>query len=311
MTMAINSGLSVCLGSSYFGHYAHAGFLNGLDQSCLTIECLSGSSAGALAGGLWAAGLRGEALQQELVKTSFRRAFLDPSAMLRLPGIATWSYASGILGGGRLRKLITQLIGDRSIEQLMAPRLEIAVANLTRQRGEIRTSGPLVDFIIASLSMPLVFKVSKINGERFLDGGVSNQLPFAHWLNQETIGPIVIHQIHHTQAKQSKAPMNAPWVIANCHSVANADLELLRDREAENSGKRIIRVTTNYPHPGILHGRRRAEEMYYAGYETAVRLSRSHPELSAVSAAAKPPQPSTQAAIRAAATTTKEAESGR
>lgn len=266
-----DEGLAVCLASSYFGHYAHAGFLSEFDRAGVIPGRLSGASAGALAGGLWAGGLRGEALKDELLKPRFRRSFIDPSATFRLPGVATWSYASGILGGGMLKRQLRRLVGDRRIEDLHEPPLEIAVANLSRGRGEIRSHGPLVEFMLASLSMPLVFRVREIDGERFLDGGVSNEAPFHHWLELPEVERIVVHRISHGDTGPTGGIMNAPWVLANCHGVMNADLEVYRARAVAASGKAVEVLETEHHHPGILHGRRKAEAMFEAGSATARR----------------------------------------
>ncbi len=264
-------GLAVCLASSYFGHYAHAGFMSELGCAGLMPGRISGASAGALAGGLWAAGLRGAALKEELLKLRFRLSFMDPLATFRLPGVATWSYASGILGGGMLKRELLRLIGERRIEDLGAPRLEIAVANLSRRRGEIRTHGPLIEFMLASLSMPLVFRVREIDGERFLDGGVSNETPYHHWLAEPEVERILVHRIRHAEGKPRREVMNAPWVLANCHGVMNADLAVYRDEAARASGKVIEVLETAHDHPGVFHGRKRAEAMFEAGAATARR----------------------------------------
>ncbi len=44
---------------------------------------------------------------------------------------------------------------ETTVEDLRGPRLEIAVANLTSKRSEIRREGPLNEFLIASCAMPV------------------------------------------------------------------------------------------------------------------------------------------------------------
>ena len=59
-------GLAICLSSSFFGYYAHLGVLSAMEEIGLRPGRIAGASAGAMAGGLWAAGLRGEALEPRI-----------------------------------------------------------------------------------------------------------------------------------------------------------------------------------------------------------------------------------------------------
>lgn len=262
---------AVCLASSMLGHYAHAGFLNELDRLGHRPARLSGCSAGALAGALWAGGLRGPALEDEICHLNFRRAFFDLLAPLRLPGVLTWTYANGVLGGGRMRKRLIRLIGDRRLEDLDDPRLEIAVSNLTRLAAEVRAAGPLVELALASLSMPLLYRPRKVGGEWLVDGGVANETPFTHWLDDPEVDRIVVHRIHYPRPPAKR--MSLAEVVAGCHAIPNAELEERRVREARASGKEVVFLTTQLPAPRALHRSAQARAMVEAGKETARRWS--------------------------------------
>ena len=160
-------GLAVCLASSFFGYYAHLGVLSAMEEAGLRPGRIAGASAGAMAGGFWAAGLRGEALEKVIYDFHFRRAFFDLGAFYRWPGILTGLAGAGLLSGVRMRRYLGRVLGDLRIEDLQGPRLEIAVANLTKACGEVRSSGPLNDFLIASCAMPVLFQPQAIEGEEF------------------------------------------------------------------------------------------------------------------------------------------------
>ncbi len=258
---------AVCLASSFLGHYAHSGFLNELDRGGLRPSRIAGASAGALAGGLWAGGLRGEALEEEICDIDFRRAFGDWGFLLRLPGLLTWSYANGLLGGGRMRRRLMRLLGGGRLEELRAPSLEIAVANLSRRAGEIRTHGPLVELIVASISMPVVYRARRIDGDWLADGGVSNETPYAHWLEDETIDRIVIHRIRFPARPTER--MRLGGVLAACHAIPNRELEDRRRRDAERCGKEVIFLTTELPQPPVFHRACDGRRMIEAGRATA------------------------------------------
>jgi predicted acylesterase/phospholipase RssA len=262
-------GLAVCLSSSFFGHYAHAGFLTGLDQHGVKPGRISGCSAGAIAGGLWSAGIRGQALEDILFSLWFKRCFFDLGSLWRFFGVVTWSYSRGVLSGSRMERFLGDLIGDLRMEEC-DPRIEIAVANLTRGRGEVRDHGVLRDFMIASFSMPLIYKPRRIEGEEFLDGGVSNGTPFDHWLGDPKIHTIVVHRIQHSD---DEGPGNGPCgVITGCHSITWHEFFERRRREAEASGKKVIFVQTTHERPRIFHGKS-ARSHFQAGIETGAECA--------------------------------------
>lgn len=260
-------GLALCLSSSFFGYYAHLGVLSAMEAMGLRPGRISGASAGAMAGGLWAAGLRGEALERVIYDFNFLRAFFDPGAFYRLPGIVTGLAGSGLLSGNRMRRYLSRCIGERRLEDLKSPRLEIAVSNLTAMRGEVRDRGPLNDFIIASCSMPVLFKPQRIGGEDFVDGGVANESPFDHWLADPTTHTIVVHRILHTPSKGLIRWRTPGGILGSCHGVVAKELHRRRIEEAEGSGKRLVFLETGHECPGLLH-RGKARGFFAAGEKT-------------------------------------------
>lgn len=261
-------GLAVCLSSSFFGYYAHLGLLAGMEDLGLRPGRIAGASAGAMAGGLWAAGLRGEALEKIIYDFHFLRSFFDLGAFYRWPFILTGMAGNGLLSGVRLRRYLRRRLGEPRLEDLRSPRLEIAVANLTTQRGEIRSSGPLIDFIIASCSMPVLFKPQHIDGEDFLDGGVSNETPFDQWLEDPAIHTIVVHRIRHTSCMGGVKWQTPGAILGECHTIAANELCRRRRVQAQEHGKKVIYLETHHDHPGLLHGRK-SRGFFKAGMETA------------------------------------------
>jgi predicted acylesterase/phospholipase RssA len=263
-------GLAVCLSSSFFGYYAHLGVLSAMEELGLRPGRIAGASAGAMAGGLWAAGLRGEALEKIIYDFHFRRAFFDLGAFYRWPGILTGLAGSGLLSGVRMRRYLARCVGSRRIEDLCDPKLEIAVANLTTKRNEIRTHGPLNDFLIASCAMPVLFRPQRIEGEEFLDGGVANETPFEHWLDDPSIHTIVVHRLRHSSEIRG-LPWETPGaILGSCHAVSSNELFEHRLHRSRDSGKNLIFLETRHDHPGLLHGAR-SRGFFAAGQETVRR----------------------------------------
>lgn len=261
--------MAVSLASSFFGHYAHCGFLCELEKAGVIPSQIAGASAGALAGGMWAGGLRGEAMKEEILSFWFRRSFFDFGAILRIAGVLTWSYSPGILNGKRMERRLLKVLGEQRIEDLDEPRLQLAVANLTKGMGELRESGRLVDFIIASFAMPLVFCPRKIEGEHFLDGGISNETPYAHWLDDSSVDQILVHRVRQPDLQVGVGFMNPGKVISAIHAIPNLELEEYRRRDAEASGKEVIFLETVQPNPGMVQSRSKGLALFEAGAATA------------------------------------------
>lgn len=273
-------GLAVCLSSSFFGYYAHLGALSAMEERGLRPGRIAGASAGAMAGGLWAAGLRGAALEKVIYDFHFRRAFFDLGAFYRWPGIVTGLAGNGLLSGVRMKRYLARCLGSRRIEDLCGPRLEIAVANLTSKRSEIRTHGPLNDFLIASCAMPVLFKPQRIEGEDFLDGGVAHETPFDHWLEDPLVHTIIVHRIEH--ASEIKGlPWETPGgILGACHTVVSNELLDFRVQRAKELGKKVVLLETQHAHPGLLHGGR-SRGFFEAGRQTVLRAELAQPAVAA------------------------------
>lgn len=261
------SEFSLCLGSSMLGHYTHTGFLGEMECANAIPQRIAGSSAGALAAALWAGGLRGDECIKEICSFSFKRSFSDFLAPFRVPGVATWGLASGIFSAKQLRNKLIRLIGEPMIEDFNEPKIEVAVTNLTKNRSEIKTAGSLIDYTLASLSLPIIYQPRKIDGDWYIDGGVANEFPYEHWLSNDAVKKIIVHTVSYDLDPPSK--MSAASVFAGCHTVANKELELLRLKEVERSGKEVVFLDTRIDPPKVFHGKEQAHAMIEAGAATA------------------------------------------
>jgi len=264
-------GLAVCLASSFCGYHAHAGFLNGLGRLGIRPGKIAGASAGALTGGLWAAGVRGDELEKLMLSFQFKRAFFDLLSIPRFHLLFLNLGPSGVFSGSRLRRFLIRLIGDRRIEDLQDPTLELAVSNLTRKCIQMKKEGSLVDFMIASLAVPLLFTVQRIGNEDYIDGGVANETPFEQWLDDPAIRTIIVHHISHQASRRYLPWWNGSGVAASAHAVAAAELFHKRKQLAAASGKQVIFMETVTIHPGIFQWKT-ARSLIDAGALTAAGL---------------------------------------
>jgi NTE family protein len=163
------------LGSGGARGLAHIGIIQLLIEEGFDIRSISGSSIGALIGGIYAAG-------KLEVYTDWVRA-LERLDIIRL---LDFSFGrSGLLKGERIINALKELIGDHNIEEL--PISFTAVATDVDAEKEVWLNrGPLFDAIRASIAIPTIFPPCDYNGRKLLDGGLINPIPIAPTLKDIT-----------------------------------------------------------------------------------------------------------------------------
>jgi NTE family protein len=255
-----DSGVAVALSSAFFGFYTHAAFMASLHASGIFPSQVSGTSAGALTALLCGTGMKGEALIEFFMQRGLSTCFWDWFAPLRFPGVASSLYSSGILSGLNAVKFFRDRLGSPKLEDMQEPRVQFAVANLTRRECDVVHEGDAVAFAIASCAIPGLFCNQLINGERWCDGGVAMHIPFSHWLADESIHTIVLHRIEHVRGTEMvpKWPTMSSG-FATSHHIITETIFNLRMAEAKRSGKRIIEILTETPHPSLFPNKRRPE----------------------------------------------------
>ncbi|MCB9082618.1 MAG: patatin-like phospholipase family protein [Lewinellaceae bacterium] len=145
---------------------AHVGVLRALEEAGIQVEVISGTSAGAVVGALYTAGKKPDEIMEFVRDSSVWKIF-----QLGVPntGLTKLTY---------LRTRLEQLIGRDDFATLHR-KLLVSVANLSSGSLEMVESGPLFDAVVASSSIPLVFKPVEINGQVYADGGLLGNLPAA------------------------------------------------------------------------------------------------------------------------------------
>lgn len=152
---------SLGMSSGFFGFFAHSGMLSALEDAGLTPVRVTGSSAGALVGGLWAAGLPASALGAELLRLR-REDFWDPR-----PGL-------GLLRGRLFRERLESLLPVSSFERCRVP-FALSVFDVLTRRTRVLDRGPLAPAIQASCTVPLMFHPVWLGRRPLLDGGIADR----------------------------------------------------------------------------------------------------------------------------------------
>ena len=167
--------ISLVLGSGGARGLAHIGVIRVAEAHGYEIRSISGCSMGALVGGIHAAGKLDEF-------ENWVRA-IDKVDIVSLLDIA-WQ-GSGLVKGDKIINTLTELVGDRNIEDLPI-RFTAVAADVRREREVWINSGNLFDAIRASISLPLFFTPYKYEKGYLIDGGVLNPVPIAPTFDDKT-----------------------------------------------------------------------------------------------------------------------------
>ena len=247
--------LAVSLGSSFLGFATHLGFLQELHRQGIRPTAISGSSAGAMVAGLFAAGIPFESMEDAFRQERLRRAFDEWQTPFRLWGtLLGIPRYTGIFLGKKLEPLLREKLGDLRIEACTRARLSIAVTDLSNHRIEIRQQGPLVETILASCAVPGVLAPRKIADRLYWDGGMGCPDPLDPFIVEDEITHIVSHSIifgsrQDKGAEQSGMSLLTALLAGNqvsCDEMLRWKIEAARAR-----GKTVIAAETKTPCPRL------------------------------------------------------------
>lgn len=159
--------VALVLGGGGARGFAHVGVLKMLDAQGLKPDMVIGTSAGSVAGALYAAGFNGFDLQE--------MAFALDRAT-----VADWSmFGKGLIRGEALQNFINQAVKQRPIEQLNIP-FGCVAARLDTGEAVLFQRGNLGQAVRASSSVPGVFQPTVIGGYEYVDGGLVSPVPIRY-----------------------------------------------------------------------------------------------------------------------------------
>lgn len=143
---------------------AHIGVLKALDELGVTIDCISGTSAGALAGALYAQGIKPDTIF-ELIK-----------GMRFLNSVRPAWARTGLLNMDGIKELLQKNIPINNFNSLRIP-LTVAATDIRKGQVHYFSEGELIEAILASCSIPAIFNPVSLNGNLYVDGGLVDNLP--------------------------------------------------------------------------------------------------------------------------------------
>lgn len=157
--------LGLALGAGGSRGVAHIGFLQALEETGVKPDFITGSSMGSVVGAAYASGLSIE----QMKKAVFKLRLLDL--------IAPTGKRGGLFDTRNVRKLLKKYIGNVDFADLKIPFSCVAVDMLSQSVVEFK-EGSVVDAVIASSSIPSIFRPTEKESMRLIDGGILERVPF-------------------------------------------------------------------------------------------------------------------------------------
>ncbi|MGH1432273.1 MAG: patatin-like phospholipase family protein [Neptuniibacter sp.] len=157
--------VSLVLGSGGARGYAHIGAIEEIERRGYEIVAISGSSIGALIGGMYAAGRLAE-----------YRDWVKSLSWIKVVRLLDFTLSKGAIRGDKIFVQLAEILGNPQIQDLPIDYTAV-VADLARQKEVWYQKGPLLDAIRASVAVPGLFTPVIKGASVLVDGGVLNPLP--------------------------------------------------------------------------------------------------------------------------------------
>lgn len=203
---------------------AHIGVLEALLENDLVPPVITGTSMGAIIGGLFAAGYLPREIEEISHELSYSRLAKVRQAKLPIPGklvdfFLLESYQRKLIRrlgeerGDVLEESLRQLVGEVLIQNLSI-RFGCNAVDLISGREVSFTQGPLYLALRASMAFPFVIEPARFSKMLLVDGGLLNNVPIelAKKLGAERV---FVPDVHRPLKKVSAKSFNSTLILVH------------------------------------------------------------------------------------------------
>jgi predicted acylesterase/phospholipase RssA/CRP-like cAMP-binding protein len=162
--------IGVALGGGAARGMSHLGVLKALEQSGIVVDEIAGTSAGAMTGIVYSAGL-----QSDYCSKQFAHALRPNWLFRRMPRGNYW-YLMYKYRLGHFDPMLREYLKDWTLSQLPIPCRSVTV-DLVGGKSVVRERGDAVHAILESINLPMLSIPICRDGQALIDGGLVNNIP--------------------------------------------------------------------------------------------------------------------------------------
>jgi len=192
-----NAKIGLALSGGGARGFAHIGILKVIDEIGLPVDCLAGTSMGSLVGALYSMGYNATEIESLVLHIDWEQELSDVISRNDLYiGQKRWApygnitfslddnysprLPQGLINGERLNLKLFDLFYDASsytcFDSLPIEFRSVATDLLTGQ-AKVFDRGSLFEAVRASITIPSAFRPFELDGNLYIDGGISQNLP--------------------------------------------------------------------------------------------------------------------------------------
>ena len=210
--------LGLAFGGGFARAMAHIGVLKVLEEERIPVDLVAGTSAGAILGAAYCAGMSAKEMEQMAVTARFR----DFAHM-------TLSRY-GLYASDRMANFCEGVLKIKNFEDLKIP-LAVTATDVRTGEPVVFTKGPLVDPMRAGCAYPGMFPPVDVDGRSLIDGMLAYSVPTTPL--REMGAEFVIGVYLSADRSRQPAPRHIFEVIAQCFSIAEAKMCDLWKKDAD------------------------------------------------------------------------------
>jgi NTE family protein len=229
---------------------AHIGLLKAFEELGIWVDAISGTSAGALVGAMYAGGFPPEEIL----------ALFKETPLFRWSNL-TWTKP-GLVNTDHLIKVLRRYFPKDDFADLLKP-LYITATDLMKANEVCFHEGPLIKPILASAAFPVVFTPVQFEGRIYADGGILNNFPVEPLQGKchKLIGSFV-HVLEEMQASEMNSSLRM------MHRAY--DIVTIRDSMAKFDRCDLV-INPLELKAYFLFDMRHVDEVYQIGYRAAMK----------------------------------------
>lgn len=208
--------IGLALGSGSLKGIAHIGVLKVLEENQIPIDFISGSSIGALIGGIYAINKDIKQLEEIALSADYKT----------LVGLVDPTLNGGIIKGNKISEFLKQYIDNKNFEDTKIPFVVVAT-NFKTGEPEIINEDKLVAAIRASISVPFVFQPVRKNGKFLVDGGMTMPVPIkaVKQIGAKSVIAVNLNASYHQRdSKLNMAEISTESIRIMLHQLSKRDI---------------------------------------------------------------------------------------